>query len=41
MRKLSKFIGRLFDKFQAWSWQRQANKIFDKSVVKYKDGDNT
>ena len=41
MRKISKFLSNLFNKFQAWSYQRQANKMFDKSNVEYQDGDNT
>ena len=31
----------LWNRFLEWSFQRRANKIFDKDKVKYQDGDNT
>jgi len=30
-----------FDKRIEKSWQRKANRLFDKSNIKYRDGDNT
>ncbi len=39
--KILKILNNLWDKFLERSFQRKANKIFDKSDVKYNDGDNT
>lgn len=36
-----KKISELWNRFLEWSFQKQANKIFDKSDIKYRDGDNT
>ena len=41
MGKLRKWFYQWFDKQLERSFQRKANKIFDKSDVKYNDGDNT
>ena len=39
--KLRQWFFRWFDKQVERSFQRQANRLFDKSRVKYQDGDNT
>ena len=41
MGKLRKWFRRWFDKQIEKSFQRKANRLFDKSRVKYQDGDNT
>jgi len=41
MGKLRQWLRRWFDRQVELSFQRQANKQFDKSKVKYRDGDNT
>jgi len=41
MGKLRKWFFSWFDKQVEKSFQRQANNLFDKSKVKYNDGDNT
>ncbi len=41
MGKLRKWFRKWFDKQVELSFQRQANRLFDKSRVKYQDGDNT
>ena len=41
MGKLRQLFFRWFDRQIEKSFQRQANKLFDKSKVKYNDGDNT
>lgn len=41
MGKLRKWFRKWLDKQVEKSFQRQANRLFDKSRVKYKDGDNT
>jgi hypothetical protein len=41
MFKVQKMIGNALSKLLEWALQRNANKQFDKSKVKYFDGDNT
>ena len=41
MGKLRQWFYKWFDKQVEKSFQRQANKLFDKSKVKITDGDNT
>jgi hypothetical protein len=41
MGKLRQWFFRWFDKQIEKSMQRQANRMFDKSRIKYRDGDNT
>ena len=36
-----KWLRNWFDKHIEKSWQRKANRLFDKSNIKYRDGDNT
>lgn len=36
-----KWLSKWFDKMIERSFQRQANRLFDKGDVKYRDGDNT
>jgi hypothetical protein len=36
-----KWLRDWFDKLIEKSWQRKANRLFDKSNIKYRDGDNT
>ena len=41
MGKLRKWFRNWLDKAVERSMQRQANRLFDKSRIKYRDGDNT
>ena len=45
MIELQKWIGHLINTFFAWSFKRTADRqnrqLYDKSKVKYTDGDNT
>ena len=41
MGKIRQWFRDWFDKQIEKSFQRQANKLFDKSKIKYRDGDNT
>ena len=41
MGKLRQIIRNWFDRQIEKSMQRQANRMFDKSRIKYRDGDNT
>jgi hypothetical protein len=45
MIQLQKWIGHLINTFFAWSFKRTADRqnrnLYDKSKVKYTDGDNT
>jgi len=41
LRKWFDKIGKWFDKRIEKSFQRQEDRMFDKSKVKYNDGDNT
>ena len=36
-----RWLKKWFDKKLERSFQRQANRLFDKSKVEYRDGDNT
>lgn len=36
-----KYIKEQIDRFLEWSFKRKANAQFDKSKMKYTDGDNT
>jgi len=36
-----KWFSELLNNILARSFQRKANKLFDKSQIKYQDGDNT
>ena len=41
MGKIRQWLIDWFDRQIEKSMQRQANKLFDKSQIKYRDGDNT
>ena len=41
MFKVQEMIGKALSKLLEWALQRDADKQFDKSKVKYFDGDNT
>jgi len=41
MGKLRQWFRKWFDQAIERSMQRQANRLFDKSRIKYRDGDNT
>ena len=41
MGKLRQWFRNWLDKHVERSMQRQANRLFDKSRIKYRDGDNT
>ena len=40
-KRLMNKISNLTNRFFEWSFQRNANKQFDKSKLHYRDGDNT
>lgn len=41
MGKLRKWFRKWLDKQIELSFQRQANRLFDKAKIQYRDGDNT
>ena len=41
MGKIRQWFNKLIDKMIEKSFQRQANKLFDKAKIQYRDGDNT
>jgi hypothetical protein len=41
MGKLRQWFRKWFDNQIEKSWQRKANKMFEKHSVEYRDGDNT
>lgn len=41
MGKVRQWISHAFERWIERSMQRHANKLFDKSQVKHRDGDNT
>jgi len=41
MFKLQEIIGKAVNRLLEWTFQRNEDKQFDKSKVKYFDGDNT
>ena len=41
MGKVRQWISIVFNRWMERSMQRHANKLFDKSQIKFRDGDNT